>query len=293
MLERSLRDGILTLRLAHGKAGALDLELVRALEDELSAVAAALDVEAGSGARPDREAPDIAEELQAAEPPGRAPRALVLTGTGTIFSAGVDLIRLCDEGEEYTRRFFPALSDMLLRLFTMDLPVVAALNGHAVAGGCILALAADLRLMAAGSGSIGVPELTVGLPFPAVAHEIIRFAVPGHRLTSLVLTGSTMSPEEALAEGICDQIVPAPELEDKAQAAARQLGSIDPLLFRHSKRYLRAEALERLSRRGAASDEAALALWLSERTRSRVRAYVDRVLRRRPAGESAPRGESA
>src|SRR5215470_10036601 len=115
MIERSQHDGILTLRLAHGKASALDVELLDALLRELDSVA---------------------EDV----------RALVLTGTGSIFSAGVDLFRLTREGADYVRRFLPLLSRVLRALFTFPRPVVAAVNGHAIAGGCILALAADARL---------------------------------------------------------------------------------------------------------------------------------------------------
>src|SRR5215468_11136285 len=133
MIERSERDGILTLRLAHGKASALDVELLDALLRELEGAA---------------------EDV----------RALILTGTGSIFSAGVDLFRLVREGADYVRLFLPLLCRFLRTLFTFPRPVVAAANGHAIAGGCILVLAADVRLMAEGAGRVGVPELLVGVP---------------------------------------------------------------------------------------------------------------------------------
>ena len=197
MLERSASDGILTLRLAHGKANALDLDLLQALRAELQAVT---DTGPGpSDARADR------------------PVGIILTGTGTIFSAGVDLRRLSSGGAEYIRAFFPLLSDVLYRLFTIEVPVVAALNGHAVAGGCLLAFACDYRLMTDGGHRIGLPELSVGLPFPAVGHEIVRFAVPGHRVQSLMYTGATLTPGEALAAGFLDEVVAPESLEARAQ----------------------------------------------------------------------------
>ena len=106
MIERDLADGVLTLRLAHGKASAMDVELLAAFCDELDAAAGA--------------------------------RAVVLTGTGSIFSAGVDLFRLTDEGEPYVRRFFPLLTDLIRRLFTFPAPLVVAANGHAIAGGGLI-----------------------------------------------------------------------------------------------------------------------------------------------------------
>ena len=120
-IDRSESNGIVTLTLNHGKASALDVELLEALQHELSA----------------------AEDA----------RAVVLTGSGSIFSAGVDLFRLVDGGADYVRRFFPLLRDAVRQLFAMPVPVVAAANGHAIAGGAILVYACDVRLMAASSRS--------------------------------------------------------------------------------------------------------------------------------------------
>src|SRR5207248_2211327 len=101
-------------------------------------------------------------------------RAAVLIGEERIFSAGVDLLRVLDGGRPYLRNFLPALSAALAAVFSHPKPVVAAINGHAIAGGCILACACDRRLMVRDAGRIGVPELLVGVAFPAVAMEIMR-----------------------------------------------------------------------------------------------------------------------
>ena len=150
MIARSQQDGVLTLRLEHSKASALDVELLGAL-------------------------------LRALDGVGEEVRALVLTGTGSILSAGVDLFRLTREGAGYVRDLLPLLSRFLRRLFSFPRPVVAAVNGHAIAGGCVLTCAADRRLMAQGDGRIGITELLVGVPFPVIALEIMRSAAaPQH-----------------------------------------------------------------------------------------------------------------
>ena len=82
-------------------------------------------------------------------------QAVVLTGQGHIFSAGVDLVRLTNEGADYVREFIPALSQMFETVFFFPKPVVSAVNGHAIAGGCVLACCADYRIMAQGNGRIG------------------------------------------------------------------------------------------------------------------------------------------
>ena len=95
-------------------------------------------------------------------------KAVIVTGSGSSFSAGVDLFRVIKDGPEYGRRFLPVLDDFLRAALTLPKPMVAAINGHAIAGGCILAAACDHRIMTEGNGRIGIPELAVGVPFPAL-----------------------------------------------------------------------------------------------------------------------------
>ncbi len=270
MLIRDEQDGVLVLRLAHGRANALDLELVEALRAQLERV---------------RGVPCDSREGLPAEGRGNMsrrtsefPRAVVLTGAGSIFSAGVDLKRFVKDGPEYAARLFDSLSVLLHTLFTLDLPVIAAINGHAIAGGCLLAFACDHRIMATGNGRIGLPELLVGLPFPAIAHEIVRFAVPAQHLRQLVYSGATLHPEEAIQKGFLEEIAPAGELEPRALRSAAQYADVPREIFRHTKRFLLTESLDRLSRRQAEADAEALAVWRAAETHAQVRAYVERTL---------------
>lgn len=247
MIERELTDGILTLRLAQGKASAMDVELLEALGRELDARGEA--------------------------------RAVVFTGTGSIFSAGVDLFRIVDGGAEYVDRFVPLLSTFVRALFALPIPVVAAVNGHAIAGGGVMTLAADYRLMADGSGRIGVPELVVGVPFPAAPLEVVRFAVSPERVQALAYTGATLLPNDARAAGLVDEVVPADALPARAREMAAQLASLPPEVFRLTKQALRADALARMDA-AAEYDRQVHAIWSAPQTHARIRDYMARIARK-------------
>src|SRR5579875_1606542 len=223
MLDVEDHDGVSVVRLRHGKVNALDLELVRAV------TAAVRDMDPG--------------------------RALVITGAGSAFSAGVDLRRLADGGPEYAREFVPALSGMFLAIFEHPGPALAAVNGHAIAGGCVMAAACDVRVMAA--GTIGLTEVSAGVPFPPVALEIMRHAT-GPALGELVLTAALL---------------------DSVIARARAMLRLPAAVFAFSKRQLQRPARERIAAAGADAD-AVQAMWESLPARQAVAAYLDALGRR-------------
>src|SRR5437016_8277180 len=106
-------------------------------------------------------------------------RAVVVTGTGRFFSAGLDLPEILSYRGAEASAFMARFDDGFTGLFALEKPVVAAVNGHAIAGGAVLAATADFRLAAEGEGRIGVTEIQVGVPFPAAAPEPIRFSRAG------------------------------------------------------------------------------------------------------------------
>jgi enoyl-CoA hydratase len=250
MIERTDRDGITTLRLAHGKASALDLELVEGFARVIAEVTAS------------------------------DTRAVILTGTGSIFSAGVDLFRLTSGGREYADRFVPALSRMLLELFAFPKPLIVAVNGHAIAGGCIFTLAGDYRLMATGNGRIGIPELLVGVPFPPSVIEALRFALPPQHLQMLMYTGRTFPPDDALRLGIVDEVVDAASLSARAEEMARHFASLPMRAFMLAKRQLRDKAIDRARHYGHELDAEVQALWGDPATIEGVRAYLAKTVKK-------------
>jgi enoyl-CoA hydratase len=249
MIELTSHGDVAVLTMAHGKANALDLELCTALTARL-------------------------EEYRQS-----SARALVVTGTGRMFSAGVDLVRVVNEGAAYVRVFLPAVGRAFDTLFSLLKPVVAAVNGHAIAGGCVIACAADHRVMAREPGRIGLPELLVGVPFPVVPLEIIRFAVPPPHLQSLVYRGATFTADDALQHGLVDAVVDPDRVVAEAIAVAESLASIPSTAFALTKRQLREPVLERIHV-GAAIDAAVQQAWASPETLETIREYVARTLKR-------------
>lgn len=247
MFERDLSDGILTLTLAHKKASALDLELCDAVRDAIEHAAADEEV-----------------------------RALVLTGTGTIFSAGVDLPRMIESGASYVQQFIESLDAVLRALFLFPKPAVAAVNGHAIAGGAILVFACDYRIMS--SGRIGVPELLVGVPFPPLALEIARFAIPRQHLQSMLYLGRTIEAEEARAMGIVDEIVAVDGLATRARVIASQLGGVAPEAFAITKRQIHEPFLHDAARIASTTTEAIDAIWAAPASHERIRAYLAKTI---------------
>lgn len=237
MIERTEDHGIVTLRLAHGKVSALDLELGEELRRQLAL--------------------------------SREARAVILTGTGSSFSAGVDLFRMTSDGAAYVERFWPVLNGLLEELFVFPRPVIAAANGHAIAGGCLVVAACDYRLMS--GGRIGVPELLVGVPFPAIALEILKFAA-GRDAQFLAYSGVTLPPDEARARGLVDEVAAPGALLARAREVAETLAAIPAETFRITKLQLR---------RGAQIDDQARAVWTRPEVHAHIREYLARTVGRK------------
>jgi enoyl-CoA hydratase len=208
----------------------------------------------------------------------RDARAVVLTGRNTVFSAGVDLFRLLDDGTQYIRAFLPALDGVLESIFTFPKPVVAAINGHAIAGGCLVAAACDRRVMATGKGRIGVPELRVGVPFPPFCLELIRFLLSPQVFQEVVYGGTTYSVSDALTRGLIDEAADPDEVVDRAVDIAADYGSIPPEAFATSKAAMRSPVLARVATLRGSLGEQIDAVWESMQTRDVIKAYLERTV---------------
>jgi enoyl-CoA hydratase/carnithine racemase len=201
--------------------------------------------------------------------------ALVLTGgEGTVFSAGLNVNEILANDQSYTDELLDALTAALLGLFRCPRPTVAAVNGSAIAGGCLLACACDKRIIA-DEARIGVTELRVGVSFPTAAIELLKH-VCGPRAEQLVFDAELLDAEDACRYGLAHQHLPRSEVLAAAMAAADQLASLDARAYALAKASTRRVMLSSLEdESGRLLDGQVRAHWKDDLTR----ASLERLLR--------------
>ncbi len=240
------RDGdVAVLRLDEGRGNALSSSTIEAL-------ARALDDVEQSGAR-----------------------AVMLTGRGKVFSAGLDLRACARFNRAEMVRYVDAFEALFERVFSYRLPMVAAVNGAAIAGGAVIALACDLRVMAPGA-VLGLNEVELGLPFPSMALEIARFGVPPASHADALLLGRTFSAADAVARGIAH----AEGGDDEALSRAREFLARGTAAVGTVKLSLRAGGLSRARREAIASRRAFVDAFFSDDAQARIRGVVAKLEKR-------------
>ena len=167
---------------------------------------------------------------------------IVLTGVPGYFSAGLDLKIMPTVDEAGRERVAEGINRLFTAWYTLPRPVVAAITGHAIAGGLILALCADYRV-AGDAGKFGLTEVKVGVPYPAVALAVVRAELSPPVARRLALGNELFDAEQADAFGLFDERVPDDQVLDRSLAVAAQLGALPEDAYRQTKRDLRAGKL--------------------------------------------------
>ncbi len=183
-IKASLEEGILSVQLNRGKVNAIDSQMTR----ELIAVI------------------DYAETQEDVQ-------ALILTGYPGCFTAGLDLKSLLSLDKDGVEQFWRYFHQVILKLVSLDKPVATAISGHSPAGGCVLAICSDFRFMAEGKYLIGLNELAVGIPVPALIYELMAVWVGRRNAYQNLMTSRMLNPSEALEQGLVDAVVPLDELQ--------------------------------------------------------------------------------
>jgi enoyl-CoA hydratase/carnithine racemase len=204
-------------------------------------------------------------------------RGIVLSSTNDkFFSIGFDVPQLYGLPEDDFRLFYESFNDMALGLYAMPKPTVAAITGHAIAGGCILALCCDHRLIAAGRKLMGLNEVKLGVPAPYLVDCVLRDLVGVRHAREILALGEFYPPEEVLRLGMVDEVIAPEEVVARAVDKAEQLGAMPQLAYEIIKRNrverVAAEVLGKWEER----KRDFVNCWYSEEARERLRAAMDR-----------------
>ena len=235
------REGVALVRVDRPPANAMDLEL---LEDGAT----------------------VLEEL--GEDP---PDAIVLTGRPGFFSAGVDLKLAPTLDEQGQRDMVAGINRAFAGWYSFPRPVVCAVNGHAIAGGLILALCGDHRIGTT-DGKLGLTELRAGVPYPAVAMAVVRAELSKAAARRLVLGSELIGMEAARELELLDELVPEEELVDRALTRAREMASAPSDTYATVKRQLRGHVLDAVD---GGRDDPLAENWLGDDTEGAARGLLD------------------
>jgi enoyl-CoA hydratase/carnithine racemase len=211
--------------------------------------------------------------LEAARMDGAA--AIVLTGRPGMFSGGLDVPALIELDRPHMEAFWRRFFELNRQLAACPVPVIAAISGHAPAGGAVLALHCDHRVAVAGNYRIGLNEVQVGLPVPRAILLALELAVGARQAAMLATRGALIGMDEALRVGLVDELVPEAELMPTALKVAGELLKLPPNAMNSTRLASRARLLEQL----ATGDDAAAATeaWFSQETQTGMRNLVARL----------------
>jgi 3,2-trans-enoyl-CoA isomerase len=230
-------QGIVTVRLSRGKVNALNETVI----DEMTGCFKELAVDAGV-------------------------RAVILTGTGKFFTFGFDIPEFLSYPKESFIRYLTKFTDFYTYLFLYPKPVVAALNGHTIAGGCMLAIACDYRIMVSGKAKIALNEINFGSSLFSGSIEMMKLLLGQKNAERAAYTGAMYSADEAYRIGLIDQISSEVDLEAEAKKIAGQYAEKDGVAFKSIKKLLRGPIAEEIMKRERGSILEFIDIWYSEST---------------------------
>jgi 3,2-trans-enoyl-CoA isomerase len=236
-IEVQKTNGLATLTLRRGKVNAINGVVVAELRESLERL---------------EQDPDA--------------RAAILTGAGSFFSFGFDIPEFLSFSREQFSEFLIGFTDLYTYAFLYPKPIVAALNGHAIAGGCMLALACDYRIMATGKAKIALNEISFGSSVFAGSVEMLRFWVGGANATSILASGGMYAADAAQKLGLVDEATTGVELTNRAGQVASDLASKYPPAYASIKSLLRNGIANEMRRHERDSIREFVDIWYSEST---------------------------
>ena len=254
VIQYSERDGIALVTLNHGVTNAINAQIIR----------------------------ELSEILQQIKGNDGVHGVVISSANAKFFSIGFDLPEVYPLSQKEFSAFFHRYNLLCLDLYTFPKPVISAITGHATAGGCIIALCTDFRLMAEGRSLIGVNETKLGLPVTYLADVLLRNLIGGYLARDIIGRGDLYSPEAALRMGMVDEVLPLEEVVSAAIKKIKDLVAVSPAAFTLGKAY-RVRSSEAQARATAKEDEQGFVTqWFSPAARRQLGEALKQY---------APRGE--
>jgi enoyl-CoA hydratase len=222
-------------------------------------------------------APELVLRLRAALRESAGARALVLASAQPgFFSAGWDLPRISAMARPEMKEYLESFCDLVVEIFAYPAPVVAALPGHAIAGGLIVACAADERYAVEGAARFGLSEVSLGVPLPACCLELFAYVLGPRPTERLTASAQNLPADQALSLGLLDRVVPAADLLDASLERASHLARGSAAAYAEVKRRARADTVARFD--AARKDDPFLDFWFSPDARTRISALVEKLI---------------
>lgn len=237
----SRQDAVVTVALSRGKVNAIGEDLVDDLIREFAAIEA--------------------------DPTARA---VVLTGSGNFFCFGFDIPHFLDYPPDRFTNFVLKFSRFYIDCFTFPKPVIGALNGHATAGGCVLATACDHRIMASGKAKIALNEIAFGSSVFYGISAMLAYCVGLPAAQKILFSGDMYSAEEALAMGLVDKVTEPEKVLEEAQALAASYAAKNIEAFRVTKDTLKGNIGRDIRANDPDSIREFVKVWYSEELRKNL-----------------------
>ena len=244
-IQIEIKDGVGAIRLAGPRGNAMSAALVTDLSQALRTVGG--------------------------DPSVRA--VLLSSAHPKLFCPGLDLVSLSEASRAQMGEFMVEFATLLTDLFALKKPVVAAVNGAAVAGGCLLALTADWRIAKRGT-LMGLNEVKVGVPLPWSAVMLLRTAAPAYAHAAVALLGRNFEGDAAVTAGLVHEVVDEEAFEATVSERLAEFAEKDPFAFGVTKGYLRGATVAAMRDHGTGLLDEFLDGWFSEATQARIQKAV-------------------
>ena len=247
-IKVTIKDRLAIITLSRGKSNALNREMITELDDMLNNIST--------------------------DP---AIGGVMIAGQDNFFSAGLDLIELYSYTEDEARFFWDLFLKFIANITAFRKPIVAAINGHSPAGGCVIALACDTRVMAEGKFIIGLNEVPVGIIVPHSIFELYSFWLGKANASRSLLEGKLFTPEEALAIGLVDEVVKQESIMTAAERRVRKYMAFESNTWQQSKVNIRKDLIAVTSADQRVSLDIMLQQWWSPATRAILKTIIDNL----------------